>query len=61
MDDSGGQCVNYVADRVSGPNLHACPAVDQGRPGSGLSVARTRAANRKRIIRDWSYGGDGRN
>lgn len=57
-DGNGGQCVNYVADHANGPNLHACPAGEGGRPGDGPGGARTRAVNRKRTIRDWSYGGD---
>jgi hypothetical protein len=63
MDDSG-QCVNYAADHATAPNLHACPAVGGGRPGgrpgAGPGATRTRAANRKRTIRDWSYRGDAR-
>jgi len=58
MDDNSGQCVNYAADHADGPNLHACPAGEGGRPANGHSVARARATSRKRTIRDWSYGAD---
>jgi hypothetical protein len=60
-DDNSGRCVNYAADFANGPNLHACPAGEGGRPGDGPGVARARATNRKRTIRDRSYGGDVRN
>jgi hypothetical protein len=54
--DDSGQCVNYAADHAAAPNLHACP-VAGARPGGGLGPARTRAGNRKRATRDWSYRG----
>jgi hypothetical protein len=57
LDESSGKCVNYVADHANGPNKHACPAGEGGRPGTGPVVTRARAVNRKRTIRDWSYRG----
>jgi hypothetical protein len=62
VTDDSGQCVNYAADHATAPNLHACPVGGGGaRPGAGPGRARTRAAGRKRAIRDWSYLGDARN
>jgi hypothetical protein len=61
VTDDSGQCVNYAADHATAPNQHACPVGGGGRPSGGLGPARTRAANRKRTIRDWSYRGGVRN
>jgi hypothetical protein len=61
VTDDSGQCVNYAADHATAPNLHTCPVSGGGRSSGGLGPVRTRAANRKRTIRDWSYRGGVRN
>jgi hypothetical protein len=52
LDDEAGQCVNHAADYASGPNLHACPSGEAGRPGEPPAVARARAGYGKRVIRN---------
>ena len=40
--DDTGQCVNYVADHASAPNLHACPAGEGRGPGDVPGAAHGR-------------------